>query len=105
MDAEVIFSKQLKQIEKEKKDKEMKLKTQEKKVRWWSWLLADLEKKTFSQVDYFIRAQRVVELQQNLIEKEYEMQLAADNEFHQQRETEKVGTIWNVGLHIVCPDV
>ena len=33
MDAEVIFSKQLKQIEKEKKDKEIKLKVQEKKVR------------------------------------------------------------------------
>ena len=33
MDAEVIFSKQLKQIEKEKKDKEIKLKAQEKKVR------------------------------------------------------------------------
>ena len=32
MDAEVIFSKQLKQIEKEKKDKETRLKTQEKKV-------------------------------------------------------------------------
>lgn len=32
MDADVIFSKQLKQIEKEKKDKEVKLKTQEKKV-------------------------------------------------------------------------
>jgi translation initiation factor 3 subunit A len=32
MDADVIFSKQLKQIEKEKKDKETKLKTQEKKV-------------------------------------------------------------------------
>ncbi len=32
MDAEVIFSKQLKQIEKEKRDKEIKLKTQEKKV-------------------------------------------------------------------------
>ena len=32
MDAEVIFSKQLKQIEKEKRDKEMKLKSQEKKV-------------------------------------------------------------------------
>lgn len=35
MDAEVIFSKQLKQIEKEKKDKEIKLKVQEKKV----WLI------------------------------------------------------------------
>lgn len=35
MDAEVIFSKQLKQIEKEKKDKEIKLKVQEKKVRWY----------------------------------------------------------------------
>ncbi len=34
MDAEVIFSKQLKQIEKEKRDKEVKLKSQEKKV--WS---------------------------------------------------------------------
>lgn len=32
MDADVIFSKQLKQIEKEKRDKETKLKTQEKKV-------------------------------------------------------------------------
>ena len=32
MDAEVIFSKQLKQIEKEKRDKEIKLKSQEKKV-------------------------------------------------------------------------
>lgn len=32
MDADLIFSKQLKQIEKEKKDKEMKLKSQEKKV-------------------------------------------------------------------------
>lgn len=32
MDAEVIFSKQLKQIEKEKRDKETKLKTQEKKA-------------------------------------------------------------------------
>ena len=32
MDADVIFSKQLKQIEKEKKDREVKLKTQEKKV-------------------------------------------------------------------------
>lgn len=32
MDADVIFSKQLKQIEKEKRDKEMKLKSQEKKV-------------------------------------------------------------------------
>lgn len=38
MDAEVIFSKQLKQIEKEKRDREIKLKTQEKKVWslvWW----------------------------------------------------------------------
>lgn len=32
MDADVIFSKQLKQIEKEKRDKEIKLKAQEKKV-------------------------------------------------------------------------
>lgn len=32
MDADVIFSKQLKQIEKEKRDREIKLKTQEKKV-------------------------------------------------------------------------
>ena len=39
MDAEVIFSKQLKQIEKEKRDKEIKLKSQEKKVirsRTWA---------------------------------------------------------------------
>lgn len=32
MDADIIFSKQLKQIEKEKRDREIKLKTQEKKV-------------------------------------------------------------------------
>ena len=36
MDADVIFSKQLKQIEKEKRDKEMKLKAQEKKVGLYS---------------------------------------------------------------------
>ena len=36
MDADVIFSKQLKQIEKEKRDKEMKLKAQEKKVGHYS---------------------------------------------------------------------
>ena len=32
MDADLIFSRQLRQIEKEKRDKEIKLKTQEKKV-------------------------------------------------------------------------
>ncbi len=32
MDTDVIFSKQLKQIEKEKREKEIKLKSQEKKV-------------------------------------------------------------------------
>ena len=57
-----------------------------------------------SQVDYFERAQRVVELQQNLVEKEYEKQLAADKEFHQQRETDKVGIMWSVwGSMITVP--
>ncbi len=40
MDAEDIFSKQLKQIEKEKRDKEGKLRAQEKKVCDISFFLA-----------------------------------------------------------------
>ena len=39
MDADVIFSKQLKQIEKEKRDREIKLKTQEKKVCLGGWIV------------------------------------------------------------------
>lgn len=94
MDAEVIFSKQLKQIEKEKRDKETKLKTQEKKAchcgpasRLWL-ILAFLSLPP--QVDYFVRAQRSVELQQGLIEKQYEAQRLADTDFHEKQETEMV---------------
>jgi hypothetical protein len=44
-------------------------------------------------VDYFERAKRIVELEQDLIAKEYKKQVAADREFHEQQETEKVGMI------------
>ena len=82
----------MKQIEKEKRDKEIKLKTQEKKV-------CVVDKAQFSlfiyfpsilmyKVDYFERAKRLEEL--HLLEKQYQEQREADRRFHKEQEEQKV---------------
>lgn len=100
MDADLIFSKQLKQIEKEKKDKEMKLKSQEKKVctviSSWSALMVGLIILYRSQVDYFERAKRLVEV--SLLQRQYEDQRKTDREFHTELENQKVAITLRIPL-------
>nr|A7SK48.2 RecName: Full=Eukaryotic translation initiation factor 3 subunit A; Short=eIF3a; AltName: Full=Eukaryotic translation initiation factor 3 subunit 10 [Nematostella vectensis] len=70
MNADDIIAKQVEQLDKEKRELQTKLKTQEKKV------------------DYFARAMRMEEIP--LLNKQYEEHLVADREFWENQEEERV---------------
>jgi translation initiation factor 3 subunit A len=70
LDPNDIMAKQLQQMEKERREKDMKLKGQEKRV------------------DYFERAKRLVEIP--LLEKQYKEQIEQDKQFHEEMEEERV---------------
>ena len=90
MDADEIFSKQLQQMEKEKKERDNKLKSQEKKV--WTLITGRCtfisQYLSFWQIDYFERAKRMVEIP--LLTKQYEEQKEKDRQFHDEYEEERV---------------
>ncbi|XP_073238688.1 eukaryotic translation initiation factor 3 subunit A-like isoform X4 [Porites lutea] len=70
MDADDILARQVEQLDKEKKELQIRLKTQEKKM------------------DYFVRAMRVEEIP--LLNKQYEEHLVQDKEFWEEQEEERI---------------
>lgn len=97
MNPDDIFSKQLKQMEKEKREKDNRLKAQEKKVNNLienivlcsvSTVLACNVSFNLQQVDYFERAKRVEEIPK--LNNQYEEQRKADKVFHYEQEEERV---------------
>ena len=91
-------------MEKERREKETKLKTQERKVRHYhlhaSYLIVYQEPCapectqsvlyiSSPQVDYFERAKRLVEV--SLLRDQYQQQIDDDRLFHEEQEEERVG--------------
>ena len=85
MNPDDIMIKQLEQMEKERQDKETKLKSQFKKVGLKHDSLGVTSR---LKVDYMERAKRLVEIP--LQEAYYKNQIAKDSKFHEEQEEERV---------------
>ncbi|KAL5471152.1 hypothetical protein EMCRGX_G029236 [Ephydatia muelleri] len=70
MDADELLKKQVEQMEKDRREKETKQKTQEKKI------------------DYFERAKRMEEIP--LLEEQYKKQIVEDRRYHEEQDEERV---------------
>ena len=75
-------------MEKEKRDKDTKLKGQEKKVKEYRLIVNILMQYIFFQIDYFERAKCLVEIP--LLKRQYKEQIEYDKQFHEEQDEERV---------------